>query len=172
MAVRRILDHTHPALRTQCQPVARVDREVRDLIRDLRETMKNAPGVGLAAPQVGVTKQVIVYDTGQEGERGALINPRIAKLEGEDTDLEGCLSLPGLQGEVSRAARVVVVGLNEHNRQVKLRAEGFLARVLQHEIDHLSGVLFIDRAIPESLRWTKQTEEVGEPERELAAQAA
>lgn len=169
MAVRRILDHTHPALREKCAPVERVTKEVRELIRDLKETMRAAPGVGLAAPQVGVLQQIIVYDTGQEGERGALVNPRVVKQEGEETGPEGCLSIPGLQGDVSRAARVVVVGLNEHNRQVKVRAEGFLARVLQHEIDHLSGVLFIDRALPETLRWIRPASEDAEVKEAVAA---
>ncbi|HEY3285395.1 MAG TPA: peptide deformylase [Armatimonadota bacterium] len=170
MAVRRILDHTHPALRTPCQPVPRVTKEVRELVRDLRETMKAAPGVGLAAPQVGITQQVLVYDTGAEGERGALVNPRVVKLEGEETDVEGCLSIPGLQGEVSRAFKVVVTGLNEHNKAVKIRAEGYLARVLQHEIDHLSGVLFTDRAFADTLRWLPLGPSELQPGEEAAAQ--
>jgi peptide deformylase len=149
MAVRPILDYTHPMLRRKTQPVDRFTSDLRRLVRDLRDTMKDAPGVGLAAPQVGVDLQVLVYDTGEE--RGCLINPSILEAHGEQTEVEGCLSIPGLQGEVTRALRVTVSGLDDRQRPVRLDAEGYFSRVLQHEIDHLNGILFIDRALPETL---------------------
>jgi peptide deformylase len=169
MALLEILNHTHPALRSKAQPVQRVDKEIRRLIRDMMETMRAAPGIGLAAPQVGVLKQVIVFDTGEDGCSGALVNPRIVRSEGEATDVEGCLSIPGLQGMVPRAAAVVVQGLDERGRPVEIQADGLLARVLQHEIDHLHGVLFIDRAILDTLRWVSREEEEGEEPKEAVA---
>jgi peptide deformylase len=149
MAVRPILDYTQPILRRKTQAVGQITSDVRRLIRDMRDTMKDAPGVGLAAPQVGVDLQIVVYDTGEE--RGCLINPSILESHGEQTEVEGCLSIPGLQGDVTRAMRVVVSGLDDRKRPVRLEAGGYLSRVLQHEIDHLNGILFIDRAIPETL---------------------
>lgn len=149
MAVRPILDYTHPILRRKAQPVDSVTGEIRRLVRDMKETMKAAPGVGLAAPQVGEALQLLVYDTGEH--RGCLVNPSLEEAEGEQTDVEGCLSIPGLQGEVTRALRVRVAGKDDRGKQVNLEAEGYLARVLQHEMDHLNGVLFIDRARPETL---------------------
>jgi peptide deformylase len=137
-------------LRKKAQRVERVTPEIRRLIRDMKETMKAAPGVGLAAPQVGEGLQVLVYEVGEE--RGALVNPVVEEARGEQTDVEGCLSIPGLQGEVTRSLFVAVRGTDERGRPARLEAEGFLARTLQHEIDHLNGILFIDRAIPETLR--------------------
>lgn len=149
----------HPALRSEAAPVEKVNSRVRRIIRDMRETMKAAPGIGLAAPQVGILQQIIVYDTGEPGCAGALVNPRIVHTEGEAADIEGCLSIPGLQGTVPRPERVIVRGLDAQGRKVEIDASGLLARVLQHEIDHLHGILFIDRAIPDTLHWV-----VREPE--------
>ena len=149
MALLPILDYTHPMLRRKTQRVDRVTGQTRRLIRDMRETMKAAPGVGLAAPQVGQPLQVLVYDIGEA--HGCFINPAIEESHGESTEIEGCLSIPGLQGEVTRPLAVTVSGLDDHGRPLRLSAEGYLARVLQHEIDHLSGILFIDRANPETL---------------------
>ena len=149
MSVRPILDYTHPILRRKAQRVGSVNAEVRRLVRDMRDTMKAAPGVGLAAPQVGEGLQIVVYGT--EDAKGCLINPVIEEAHGEQTDVEGCLSIPGLQGEVTRAFTVRVSGLDERGKPVSKTAEGYLARVFQHEIDHLNGVLFIDRAAPETL---------------------
>lgn len=111
----------------------------------MAETMYQARGVGLAAPQVGVAKRIIVVDVG-EG-LWELINPEIIFREGEEVDLEGCLSIPGVTGEVMRASRVRVRGLNRNGQQQVITAEGFGARALQHEIDHLDGILFIDKAL-------------------------
>jgi peptide deformylase len=126
-----------------------VDERVKELIRDMFDTMYESDGVGLAATQVGVGKRVIVIDVSPADETAvpvALVNPEIIGREGEMTVcMEGCLSVPGVQGEVARSEGVVVQGLDENGEPVTLRAGGILARCLQHEIDHLDGVLFIDR---------------------------
>lgn len=167
MAIRTILDYTHPMLRRKARRVEKVTPEIRRLLRDMRETMRNAPGVGLAAPQVGEDLQALVY--GIPDAKGALINPEIQDAQGEQTETEGCLSIPGLQGEVTRALSVKVAGLDERGRPVRLEAEGYLARVLQHEIDHLNGILFIDRANPETLRRVENRRPDGESAKLTAA---
>jgi peptide deformylase len=169
MALLEILNQTHPALRSKTEPVDQVNREIKRLIRDMKETMREAPGIGLAAPQVGVLKQVIVFDTGEPGCSGALVNPRLVHIAGEATGVEGCLSIPGLLGSVTRPEHIIVRGLDERGRQVQIEAGGMAARVIQHEIDHLYGILFIDRAIPETIHWA--TADELEPEEEMAAVA-
>jgi len=111
---------------------------------NMQETMKDALGVGLAAPQVGVSKRVIIVDL--EDEVFELINPEIVSSEGTQVDSEGCLSIPGIKGKVSRSEKVVVTGLNREGEMIEIEAEGLLARIFQHEIDHLNGVLFTDIA--------------------------
>ncbi|MBE3577339.1 MAG: peptide deformylase [Limnochordales bacterium] len=144
MAVLRIRLEGDPVLRQVAKPVPRVTRRIRKLIHDMKETMYKANGVGLAAPQVGVSERVIVVDTG-EGFL-ALVNPVIEYMEGTQVDVEGCLSIPGVLGYVERADRVVVSGLDEDGRSRRVEARGFMARALQHEIDHLDGILFTDKA--------------------------
>ena len=145
---REILVYPDPFLSRKAVPVAAVDDRVRALIRDMFETMYAAEGVGLAAPQVGVGKRVIVVDVSPVDETiapVAVVNPEIVEREGSVTGVEGCLSVPGVQGEVCRAETVEVRGKDEQGRPVRIRAAGILSRALQHEIDHLDGVLFIDR---------------------------
>jgi len=132
-------------LREKAKPVTNINDGVHRLLDNLRDTMYNNKGVGLAAPQIGVLKRVIVVDAGEGFYE--LVNPEILEASGKETDVEGCLSIPGLVGEVERAARVVVRGLDRHGAEVKVEAAGFFARALQHEIDHLDGILFIDRAV-------------------------
>lgn len=146
MAIRQILTGVHPALRRRSQPVKNVNRPVLNLLQDMAETMYYARGVGLAAPQIGISRRLVVVDPG-ENQLLQLINPRFLEKRGEDIDLEGCLSLPGLTGEVPRAEWVAVEYLDQHGKIARVEAEGFLARILQHEIDHLEGVLFIDKAV-------------------------
>ena len=149
---RTILVYPDPFLARKAARVASVDDRVRNLIRDMFETMYSAEGVGLAAPQVGVGKRVIVVDVSpvdQEVPPMALVNPEILDRKGTVMGEEGCLSVPGVQGEVPRAETVVVRGLDEQGNPVQFQAGGILSRALQHEIDHLDGVLFIDR-IPSS----------------------
>jgi peptide deformylase len=145
---REILVYPDPFLARKALPVAVVDDRVRALIRDMFETMYAAEGVGLAATQVGVGKRIIVVDVSPVDETiapVAVVNPEIVEREGSVTGVEGCLSVPGVQGEVCRAETVEVRGKDELGRPVRIRADGILSRALQHEIDHLDGVLFIDR---------------------------
>lgn len=125
-----------------------MDDRIRELVRDLFETMYAASGVGLAAPQVGVGKRVIVVDVSPVEENIAplgLVNPEIVERKGLVEGTEGCLSIPGVEGVVPRAESVLVRALDPQGQPVRIRAEGLLARALQHEIDHLDGILFIDR---------------------------
>lgn len=144
MSVLRIVKEGDPILRAKAKPVGRTTKKIRRLIEDMFETMYGADGCGLAAPQIGESIRLIVVDAGDGGI--ALIDPEITFAVGEDTDVEGCLSIPGEAGYVTRAAEVVVRGLDEEGKRAEFRAEGLLARAFQHEIDHLDGVLFVDKA--------------------------
>lgn len=152
MAVLTIMTEGDPRLREKSVKVRRVDDEVRRLVRDLRETMAHAEGVGLAAPQVGVLRRIIVIGApaGLEHEDDpafdlALINPEIVRASGRQVGPEGCLSIPDWYGDVARAMNVTVKARDPDDKEVRIKASGYLARILQHEIDHLDGILFIDR---------------------------
>ena len=131
-----------PVLRQQSAEVATVDAEVRKFIDDLFETMDAAKGIGLAANQVGIARRVAVVGT--EDERLALVNPMIVSAEGKDREEEGCLSIPDAYGEVTRAERIVVEALDRDGKPFRREFSGLLARAIQHEIDHLDGILFVD----------------------------
>lgn len=146
-------------LRERCKPVLKVTDKTRQLIDDMIETMHEAAGVGLAAPQVFQSQRLFVYDLGEGDGAHALINPEIIAAEGEELGEEGCLSIPRLRGDVPRAARLTVTGLDRNGKRVRIDAEAFHARVFQHEIDHLNGVLFIDKAVQKSLHWLTEEEE-------------
>jgi peptide deformylase len=157
MAVREIVTLPDPVLRLKARKVPAVDDEVRQLINDMIETMRVAPGVGLAAPQVGDSRRVIVVEYAeppeQEGELAKppklypLVNPEIVRHSSDlVTGVEGCLSVPGLIGQVERFDAITVKGLNRQGQPVRIKATGWLARIFQHEMDHLDGTLFIDRA--------------------------
>ena len=139
----KIVRYPNPILRKKAKAVKRVTPEIAKLIDDMIETMHAAPGVGLAAPQVAKSIRVIVADVGS-GAIG-LVNPRIVSKEGKQTIVEGCLCLPGVEAPVERAAKVVVKALARDGEAVVVTAEGLMATVLQHEIDHLDGKLFVDR---------------------------
>jgi peptide deformylase len=148
MAVREILLYPHPTLRQVAQPVEQVDDETRRLIEDMAETMYAAPGVGLAANQVGVLKRVFVIDTAAEDEPSqlrAFVNPEIIEASGTQTWSEGCLSFPGASEDIKRAERVIVRALDADGKPFELEAQGLLAVAIQHENDHLNGVLMIDK---------------------------
>ena len=147
MAIFPIRKFGDPVLRRPAAPVEKVDDSVTKLMRDLQETMRSAPGVGLAAPQIGVSRRVIVWEYEENG--GGLANPRIVDRRGEVQGDEACLSLPGLTFPVSRAEWVRVEGLDKNGNEVTLELQDWPARILQHEIDHIEGVLFIDRLPPE-----------------------
>lgn len=145
---REILVYPDPFLARKAVPVPVVDERIRALIRDMFETMYAAEGIGLAATQVGVGKRVVVLDVSPVDETIAplaVVNPEIVARDGSATAVEGCLSVPGVQGEVCRAETVEVRGMDEQGTPLRIRADGILSRALQHEIDHLDGVLFIDR---------------------------
>lgn len=148
MAVLPILIYPHSTLRNVAEPVEEVDDEVRKLVDDMAETMYAAPGVGLAAPQVGVSKRVFVIDTAGEDEPSSLmvfINPKLKLKEGEIVWEEGCLSFPGIHEEVRRANHVIVEALDREGNTFEVEAEGLKAVALQHESDHLDGVLLVDQ---------------------------
>jgi len=149
--VREILVWPHPVLKQKARPVAKVDDETRALIKDLFDSMYAADGVGLAAPQIGVLKSVIVLDTTPrqpESSPIAMVNPEIIALEGKTTYKEGCLSVPGEAEEVERAAVVTVRYLDENGDEQTRKVDGLLAIAVQHETDHLKGVMFVDHISP------------------------
>ena len=153
MAVREIRILGDPVLREPAEEVAELDQEVQTLVKDMLETMYLAEGIGLAAPQVGVSLRVIVVDLRHSDEDGlgplALINPKVVesgKKKGKGP--EGCLSIPGMEEVVERPEKVRVEGLNPDGEFVSMEVSGLISRALQHEIDHLDGVLFIDRLSP------------------------
>ncbi len=147
LSVLSIVTYPDPILEQPCAPVTAFDRRLGRLLDDMYETMLAADGVGLAAPQIGVAEQIAVIDVGDEHGRIELINPVVIEARGEQVDVEGCLSFPGLFGEVPRAKFVKVRAQNRRGRPFTLSATGFLARALQHEIDHLHGVLFTSKVI-------------------------
>ena len=143
--LRQILHYPDPFLRRKAEPIGEVTDEVRTLIADMVETMYNAPGIGLAAIQVGVPKRVVVIDLSEErNELQVFVNPEIVQAEGEQIMEEGCLSVPGIFEPVTRAGRVRVRALDREGRPFELDATGLLASCLQHEIDHLNGKVFVD----------------------------
>lgn len=144
MAVREIIKAGDKVLKEHAAPVAKIDKRIKQLLSDMAQTMYDADGVGLAAPQVGISLRVVVIDVGDG--LIELINPVITEHEGCEKGPEGCLSVPGVYGEVERYARVTVEGLDRSGKKVRISGTGLLARALQHEIDHLDGVLFIDKA--------------------------
>ncbi|MCA1823373.1 MAG: peptide deformylase [Mycobacteriales bacterium] len=151
MAVQQIRIIGDPVLRTPAEPVTTFDKELRVLVRDLTDTMRDAPGVGLAAPQIGVGLRVFTYEV--DGVTGHLVNPRITDRSEEEQDgEEGCLSVPGLSYELKRAHRAVATGVNMYGDPVVVEGTEFLARCLQHETDHVDGIVFIDRLDPATRR--------------------
>jgi len=175
MTLRKIITLPEPVLRRKARTITTFDKNLQTLIDDMIETMREAPGVGLAAPQVNVSERLIVVEYAEEQEEEAegqpekpkklfvLINPEIVKSSAETLmGVEGCLSIPNLVGEVERHAVIQVKGLNRHGKPTKVKAEGWLARIFQHEIDHLNGILFPDRA---TRVWQPQDEI--EPEQEV-----
>lgn len=142
MAVLKIRYEDDPVLRKKSKEITKVTKRLRALAKDMLDTMYRAKGVGLAAPQVGILERLVVIDVGQ----GPLVlfNPKILSRFGEERDVEGCLSIPGRSEYITRAAKVNVEALNSEGKRFTIEGEGLLARALQHEIDHLDGILFID----------------------------
>jgi len=153
MTIRELTTFPEEVLRNQAQPVTVFDEDLQSLVDDMIETMRVAPGVGLAAPQIGVSKRVIVVEFGHEEDDSipkqlyVMVNPEIVNTSEEEVaGIEGCLSVPGVVGEVSRAQVVTVQGQDTRGKKIKIRAQGWLARIFQHEIDHINGMLYTDRA--------------------------
>ena len=144
MAILEIKEYGEPVLRGKALPVKEIAPEILNLIKDMAETMYTASGVGLAASQVGVPKRIILVDGEEEG-LIVLINPMIIKSEGEVVAEEGCLSVPDIYNQVKRSSKVTVKALDENGDPIEITKEDLTARALQHEIDHLDGILFIDR---------------------------
>ena len=145
MAVMKILRLGDETLRKISHPVTKIDRRTVSLLRDMAETMYAADGCGLAAPQVGILRRMVVIDVGDG--LIELINPVIIESSGEEVGVEGCLSVPGRRGTVKRPTKVVVQALDKKGREIELTAEGFLARAVCHELDHLDGIVYVDKMI-------------------------
>lgn len=143
MNIHNIRLYPDEVLREKCEPIKTVTNHELELLEGMLLTMRHSQGIGLAAPQIGITRRLIVADI---GERPAvkLINPEIVNVEGTDEMIEGCLSLPDVQVQVRRPFKITVCGLNEHGKRIELSPEGLLARVIQHEVDHLNGKLIVD----------------------------
>ncbi|RFS85365.1 peptide deformylase [Actinomadura spongiicola] len=165
MAVKPIRLFGDPVLRTPAEPVKDFDKELRQLVKDLTDTMIDAPGVGLAAPQLGVSLRVFTYYV--DDRLGHVVNPTLDLSDEQETDDEGCLSLPGLAFPTARAVRAVAKGFNMHGEPITLEGTHLLARCVQHETDHLDGVIFIDRMDPEqrkaAMKAIREAEWFGEP---------
>lgn len=153
MTLRKITTFPEDVLRQDAEPVDVFDDDLAKLIDDMVDTMREAPGVGLAAPQIGISKRIIVVEFGDEEDDSipkqlyVMINPEIIKESNDKVPgIEGCLSVPGVVGKVNRSRAVTVRGQNIHGKPVKIRAQGWLARIFQHEVDHINGVLYTDRA--------------------------
>jgi peptide deformylase len=143
MAIRNIRKLGEDILRKKCRVVETIDDKITTLLDDMIDTMQNADGVGLAAPQVGILKRIAVIDVGEGVIE--LINPEIIKTEGKETNVEGCLSVPGKWGTVERPQKVTVRATGRDGNEYEITGEGLLARALCHEIDHLDGVVFVDK---------------------------
>ena len=164
MALRKIVTIPEKVLRRKAHKVTNFDKDLSGLIDDMLETMREAPGVGLAAPQVVISQRVIVVEYAEDEEQKpklyAVVNPEIIKTSTEtEFGIEGCLSVPNLVGEVERFSSVVVKGLNKQGKPLRIKATGWLARIFQHEVDHLEGVLFTERA---TRIWQPSQEETAE----------
>jgi peptide deformylase len=150
MTVRPIRIFGDPVLRTETDPVTSFDRELRELVTDLEDTVREPGRAGVAAPQIGVSARVFSYNVG--GVVGHLVNPVLSDFEGTQDDEEGCLSVPGLAFPTPRAMTVTARGFTADGEPVEIHGEGFLARALQHETDHLNGILYLDTLTGEARR--------------------
>ncbi|MCE5324061.1 peptide deformylase [bacterium] len=152
-----IVKYGDEILRMRANEIEEFNDDVRSLIEMMSDALTENHGYGLAGPQVGKSLRLFVYDIGDG--MHALVNPVMLSASGEEWGIEGCLSIPGLQGEVPRATRIVVTGINEEGTKVKIKANDLLARVFQHEMDHLDGTMFIDRADPDTLETVPVTDD-------------
>lgn len=162
MAIRPILTAEAPILRERAKKVSSYDASLGRLLDDMLETMRDAPGVGLAANQIGIGLQVAVIEI--DGQITELVNPQVVKGAGEQLDWEGCLSIPGFVAETPRHAKVTVKARDRHGKEFRVKGQELMARALQHEIDHLNGILYVDHldSIEELVRVSEAQDEVEE----------
>jgi len=158
LAIRNVIESGDEILRKKSRPVEVVDDKIRQLLDDMVETMHKYNGVGLAAPQVGILKRIIVIDLYDETGPIKLVNPVILKQKGQQEVEEGCLSFPNQFAKMVRPTEIVVKALNEEGKEIKIKGTGLLAQALAHEIDHLDGILFVDKMIPGTLELIKPEE--------------
>ena len=158
MAIRQVRLETDEILRKKAKEVDEVDDRIREILDDMLETMYEYNGVGLAGPQIGILKRIIVIDLYDGSKPLKLVNPRIIKQKGEQEVDEGCLSFPNEFAKLIRPAEVIVEALNENGKKVKIKGEGLLAQALAHEIDHLDGILFVDKMIQGTLHYVDPNE--------------
>ena len=159
MAIRQIREYGDEILRKKSREVEEVDDKIRELMEDMIETMHKYNGVGLAAPQVGILKRVIVIDLYDGNEPLRLVNPKLLKTKGKQEVEEGCLSLPNQYAKMVRPEEIVAEALNEKGEKVKIKAKGLLAQAICHEIEHLDGILFIDNMLPGTLEYVEPAKE-------------
>jgi peptide deformylase len=150
-----------PILRQKARRVSKIDESLQKLINDMIDTMREASGVGLAANQVGILQRVVVIEIPEEDEVRVLINPEIIRREGERVVEEGCLSIPGYRGELTRSLKVRARALDRDGNQVRIKAQGLLAQALEHETDHINGILYIDHLESSRELWKLEPQEIG-----------
>lgn len=158
MAIREVREDGDEILRKKSRTVEEVDDRIRQILDDMVETMHKYNGVGLAGPQIGLLKRIVVIDLYDDKGPIKLVNPEIIKEKGTQEVEEGCLSFPNKYGKIIRPAEVIVKALDENGKQIKISAKGLLAQALSHEIDHLNGILFVDKVIPGTLEIINQNE--------------
>lgn len=155
MAIRIIRENGDEILRKKAKEVEKVDDKIREILDDMVETMHQFNGVGLAGPQIGFLKRLVVIDLYDDDGPIKLINPKIIKQEGEQEVEEGCLSFPNQFAKIIRPAKVTIEALDENGQKMRIEAEGLLAQAISHELDHLDGILFIDKIIPGTLEYVE-----------------
>ncbi len=158
MAIRIIRKDGDEILRKKSREVETVDEKIREILDDMVDTMHQFNGVGLAGPQIGILKRLVVIDLYDDNGPIKLVNPKIIKQEGEQEVEEGCLSFPNEFGKIIRPAKVKIEALNENGKKITIKAEGLLAQAISHELDHLDGILFIDKIIPGTLEYVEPEE--------------
>lgn len=158
MAIRIIRENGDEILRKKAREVEKVDDKIKEILEDMVETMHQFNGVGLAGPQIGILKRLVVIDLYDGDGPIKLVNPKMIKQEGEQEVEEGCLSFPNQFAKVIRPAKVVIEALNENGEIIRVEAEGLLAQAISHELDHLDGILFVDKIIPGTLEYVEPEE--------------
>lgn len=158
MAIRIVREDGDEILRKKSREVEEVNDKIREILDDMVETLHHYNGVGLAGPQIGILKRLVVIDLYDDKGPMKLVNPKIIKQDGEQEVEEGCLSFPNEFAKIVRPAKVTIEALDEHGKKIKLKGEGLLAQAIAHELDHLDGILFVDKIIPGTLQYVTPEE--------------